>query len=552
VNLRTYRAYTMAEALDAVKRDLGVDAAVLHTRSYKRGGVLGIGRKTVVEVTAATASEAGPLRTPPAGARGTRPNSGPPAKPAAASAARAYKPVPAAPAKAADRAAAGVEVKRLDLLAAIEEHRKAIALNAETATATSKQPPAFPLDDALPPPPRRAAAMDSSRAASRSVESHAAARSISPDRAVAADAAPASGNGAATVAQRFILTAVEPPAETTRKPATGAAATTVDAGDDSRAMQEEMQAIRSMVTEILEHQRHDRPRAAGGASRDWSAALTDLAVRLEAQELAPEIAHGLLTDVDRELGDAADDETRAAASLRRRIMGLIPTAEDTLSRHPDDGRPLTIALIGPTGVGKTTTLAKLAAAFKLKKAKSVGLITCDTYRIAAVEQLRTYANIIGLPLKVVLSPDEIRQACRQLRDCDVILIDSAGRSQRDRDRIAELKAFVDAADPHEVHLVLSCTAGEKVLAQEVAAFSQARVDRVILSKLDEAVTFGGVINLLRRVGRPLSFVTTGQEVPDHIEQGRADRLADLLLGGAVRPAPSDRAEVKPLRELAIA
>jgi flagellar biosynthesis protein FlhF len=549
VNLRTYRAYTMAEALDAVKRDLGVDAAVLHTRSYKRGGVLGIGRKTVVEVTAATASEAGPLRTPPAGARGTRPNSGPPAKPTAASAARAYKPSATSSPKAAERAAAGVEVKRLDLLAAIEEHRKAVASNPETATASAKHPPAFPLDDALP---SRHATMDSSRTPSRVAEPHTVTRSISPDRAVAADAAPASGSGTAAVAQRFILTAVEPPAKTTRKSSTGTPATPVDATDDSRAMQEEMQAIRSMVTQILEHQRQDRPRAAGGASRDWSAALTDLAVRLDAQELAPEIAHGLLTDVDRELGDAADDETRAAASLRRRIMGLIPTAEDTLSRQPDDGRPLTVALIGPTGVGKTTTLAKLAAAFKLKKARRVGLITCDTYRIAAVEQLRTYANIIGLPLKVVLSPDEMRQACRQLRDCDVILIDSAGRSQRDRDRIAELKGFVDAADPHEVHLVLSCTAGEKVLAQEVAAFSQARVDRVILSKLDEAVTFGGVINLLRRVGRPLSFVTTGQEVPDHIEQGRADRLADLLLGGAIRNSPADRADIKPLRELAIA
>jgi flagellar biosynthesis protein FlhF len=199
-------------------------------------------------------------------------------------------------------------------------------------------------------------------------------------------------------------------------------------------------------------------------------------------------------------------------------------------KSPDD-RPLTIALIGPTGVGKTTTLAKLAASFKLRHGKKVGLITSDTYRIAAVDQLRTYANIIGLPLEVAITPTEMRHALHALRENDVILIDTAGRSQNDAGRIQELKQFINAANPHEVHLVLSSTAGEKVLLNEAEAFAEVGVHKIMLTKLDEAVSFGMLINVIRQVGKQLSFVTTGQEVPKHLEVGRADRIAELVLGG---------------------
>jgi flagellar biosynthesis protein FlhF len=184
-------------------------------------------------------------------------------------------------------------------------------------------------------------------------------------------------------------------------------------------------------------------------------------------------------------------------------------------------------------------LAKLAATFKLHHHLRVGLITADTYRIAAVEQLRTYANIIGLPLEVVLTPVQMREALDRLADrrsldgggCDVILIDTAGRSQNDTGRIDELRKFVEAAKPDQVHLVLSSTAGERVLLREAEAFSPLGIHRIVLTKLDEAVSFGMLINVIRKVGKQLSFVTTGQEVPEHLEPGRADRLAELVLGG---------------------
>jgi flagellar biosynthesis protein FlhF len=194
-------------------------------------------------------------------------------------------------------------------------------------------------------------------------------------------------------------------------------------------------------------------------------------------------------------------------------------------------RPRIIALVGPTGVGKTTTVAKLAATYKLRHNKKVGLITSDTYRIAAVEQLKTYAGIIGLPLEVANSPDEMRAAIEKLGACDLIVVDTAGRSQNDQRRLEELAEFAAAAQPDETHLVLTTTVGENVMRKTADRFRALRPDRCILTKLDEAVTTGPIAGLCDRIGLPLSFVTVGQEVPDDIEPARADRLARCVLDG---------------------
>ena len=189
-----------------------------------------------------------------------------------------------------------------------------------------------------------------------------------------------------------------------------------------------------------------------------------------------------------------------------------------------------IALVGPTGVGKTTTVAKLAANFKLAHGVRVGLITVDTYRIAAVEQLKTYAEIIDLPLAVANSPSEMRRAIEGLGDVDLVLIDTAGRSPRDEVKIRELSDFLAAARPDEVHLVLSAVSGERSLRAAVERFAVAQADRLILTKLDEAEGLGGVFATLVAANRPVSYITTGQAVPDDIERADRGRLARLILG----------------------
>ena len=199
-------------------------------------------------------------------------------------------------------------------------------------------------------------------------------------------------------------------------------------------------------------------------------------------------------------------------------------------RRTKPAGPHVIALIGPTGVGKTTTIAKIAANLKLREKHRVGLITIDTFRIAAIDQLKRYADIIGSPLKVVGSPDDIQEAIASMSDCDFILIDTAGRSPNDTLKLNELKRFLDLAAPDEVHLVLSTTASQSCVELALERFGDVRVDKLIFTKLDEAAQLGVVLNVVRKVNKGLAYITTGQDVPDDIEVGHGKRLAQLILG----------------------
>jgi flagellar biosynthesis protein FlhF len=189
-----------------------------------------------------------------------------------------------------------------------------------------------------------------------------------------------------------------------------------------------------------------------------------------------------------------------------------------------------VALVGPTGVGKTTTVAKLAANLKLTRGIRVGLVTVDTYRIAAVEQLRTYAEIIDLPLAVVNQPGEMSRAIEGLGPVELVFIDTAGRAPRDEPRIQELIDFLGEARPDEVHLVLSAVVGQKNLRAMIERFAPVRADRLILTKLDEVDGLGGILSVLGTADRPISYITTGQAVPDDFEPADRRRLARLILG----------------------
>lgn len=347
----------------------------------------------------------------------------------------------------------------------------------------------------------------------------------------------------APTARRFLLTASEqsfnltPPV--TIKPFDSATVEAVlsiaptNTNDEQRAtsydqrVHDELTEIRQMVGQVLHRQAHSTPHPTTELPRH----LLEMYLQLISQDVSDELASQIISAVRSDLDDEDfDDEDKVRQTVLRHLAELIPIAQGAPPGRAADGRPRTVALVGPTGVGKTTTVAKLAASFKLRHGQSVGLITCDTYRIAAVDQLRTYADIVGLPLHVALSPAEVAQALAALHGCDVVLIDTAGRSQNDQGRLDELSRFIQAANPHEVHLVLSSTAGQRVLLNEAEAFSRIGVHKIVFSKLDEAVSFGILVNVIRQVGKELSFVTTGQEVPTHLEAGRADRLAELVLG----------------------
>jgi flagellar biosynthesis protein FlhF len=218
---------------------------------------------------------------------------------------------------------------------------------------------------------------------------------------------------------------------------------------------------------------------------------------------------------------------RIRAALCDAVESCLPVAPP-IAAVP--GARRVVALVGPTGVGKTTTVAKLAANFKLAHGYRPGLLTVDTYRIAAVEQLRTYAEIIDLPFAISNAPADMPRALDELGDVDIVLIDTAGRSPRDEPKIRELAEILNAAKPDEVHLVLSATAGERSLRAAVERFALVHADRLILTKLDEADGLGGVLAVLGQADRPVSYLTTGQAVPDDIEPADRKRLARLILG----------------------
>ena len=231
-------------------------------------------------------------------------------------------------------------------------------------------------------------------------------------------------------------------------------------------------------------------------------------------------------------GDLTDPQF-AKMKLCDYLTELVPTS-GPITRTKTTG-PHVVALVGPTGVGKTTTVAKLAANLKLREGHSVGLITVDTFRMGAVDQLKKYSDIIGSRLAVVATPDDLGPALRSLADCDYVLIDTAGRSPRDKKELARMKRVLEIAKADEVHLVLAAASGRKQLDLITDRFAPLGVDKVIFTKLDEAAQLGVMLNVALKLDTQLSYVTHGQEVPNDIQVSDARRIAQMILGDEPDP-----------------
>lgn len=195
------------------------------------------------------------------------------------------------------------------------------------------------------------------------------------------------------------------------------------------------------------------------------------------------------------------------------------------------GKTKYVFFLGTTGVGKTTTIAKIASSFKIKEKRNVGLLTADTYRIAAVEQLRTYANILGIPLSVVYSASEIEEARKDLDKYEVVLVDTAGRSDKNKEQIDELKRLINAIpeEDREIYLVLSATTKYGDLIRITEVYKDVAKYKLIFTKVDETGTIGNIYNILMRTGAGLSYVTFGQNVPDDISAADTQSIAKQLL-----------------------
>ena len=306
---------------------------------------------------------------------------------------------------------------------------------------------------------------------------------------------------------------------------TGAVTPTADTQDFRRQyeadVKKQLANLHSLVEQLCE-------RDDGSLQPELPNAFFQLFADLIDAGVTQDLARDLIEQLQQEIDPADAQELSLLKARAVRILeNDIPI---TGPIHVETGKTRLVALVGPTGVGKTTTIAKLAANYRLREKKRVGLITVDTYRIAAVDQLRTYADIIDLPMQVVSSPREMREAIMQLNGLDLILMDTAGRSPRDEIKIQELKSLLREAEADEVHLVLSTASSANSLTKTAERFSEVGTTTLTLTKLDESTELGNILALLGQCQLPLSYLTNGQNVPDDIEPANANRLARQILG----------------------
>lgn len=265
----------------------------------------------------------------------------------------------------------------------------------------------------------------------------------------------------------------------------------------------------------------------GGEQAVWPVPLQKWADLLQDRGVQPRLIKRLMRYLQQNLReeDWAED-SRVYEKLKEEIRTI---CHNTATIQPGVKKPRVIALVGPTGVGKTTTIGKLAAGFSIVDKRSVALITADTYRVAAVEQLKTFGEIIGVPVDVVMTPSGLREAISSHSDKELIFVDTAGRSPHHELHMSELKAFLDKAQPDLTILVLSATMHS---ADQLKVFKRFEplCTHLLFTKLDETVNGGSILNLLEQTNLPVAYLTNGQNVPDDIEAATSERLARYILG----------------------
>lgn len=290
---------------------------------------------------------------------------------------------------------------------------------------------------------------------------------------------------------------------------------------DTRKLTREIDEMKKMIQAM-----QSMPHASSG-TEDYPGPLADVNHLLMDQEILDlhrlEIMKKLLKRWYQENGEAQPEQVIT--------KWLHNELEQSLVHLPFGGFDYDkkyLNLVGPTGVGKTTTVAKIAAHAVLKDKKKVAFITTDTFRIAAIEQLKTYAKLLHIPLEVAYSIDDFQYAVDKFKDYDFVIIDSAGRNFRNRLYVEQLKQLIDFNDQMETHLVLSATAKYRDMLTIIDQFSLITIHKLIFSKLDETDSVGFMYNAMRDHQIGASFITTGQNVPDDIEEASREQIISWI------------------------
>ena len=286
------------------------------------------------------------------------------------------------------------------------------------------------------------------------------------------------------------------------------------------SLRQELETIRACIGEALADRTTQRATSLPGDMATYYEALVSAGV-------TPDLAYGLVRSVVETLGSSglANKEV-VAEMLRDRMEQVVPVSGPLVL---PGGLQKVVMLVGPTGVGKTTTVAKLASQFTQgpTKVKTV-VVTLDTYRVAAVEQLRVYARILKVPVEVAVTPEELATCVARHRDARLILVDTAGRSPQDPSGRQELAAIAQQKITVETHLVLAAPTERTVQQEVVRRYSAIPIHRLLFTKLDEARQTGTLFDLIHHAGLPVSYLSAGQRVPEDLEQATSNAILDRM------------------------
>ncbi|MEC0373038.1 flagellar biosynthesis protein FlhF [Paenibacillus chibensis] len=472
MRVKRYLVDTMPEAMLQIRNDLGGDAVILSTKETKVGGFLGMFRQKKIEVVAAVEKDeqSQAKKTAPAA---TRPSMAVPKK----AVPQAYRKTAELTSAATNQASAPTAAEQTAAAVDIEQALK----DMQVAQSMRQQP----VDN---------------RAASDTQSAHMDSPEL-PWNEIEAN------RSSAKAAERVNKAEVEIP---------------IEKKSSSEAEERLLEELREMKAWMARISRQSAMR------QTLPEPLQKLQDRLLQQEIESDIVQEWIESAyehweakgrvltDAELEDFMREQIKSF--LAGRFGGGI--ASNTRM----------VYVAGPTGVGKTTTIAKLAAEQLFRYHRKVGFITSDTYRISAVEQLRTYASILNVPLEVVQSPGDMQRAIQRLSYCDLILMDTAGRNYRNELLVSELQSLFSPMEQSETYLVLSLTSKAQDMKRITEHFSKYGLDKVIFTKLDETGSYGSIINLIQEFPLNLSYMTNGQNVPDDLLLPEERTLTSLLLG----------------------
>jgi flagellar biosynthesis protein FlhF len=312
-----------------------------------------------------------------------------------------------------------------------------------------------------------------------------------------------------------------------RKPASTQQSASPKAEDELRS---ELREVKSALQTLLHKSRAEEQEPVN----PYPPIFGSLYLQLIENDVSDALAQDIIRAMDDSLSEEdKEDDDAARAALERQLRRLLKVSGAiTLSGR----EPKTVALVGPTGVGKTTTIAKIATVFALQKKKNVGIITADTYRIAAVEQIKVYSEILDVPVKVVYTAEDMKRAVDSFADRDLILIDTAGRSHWDAARISEIRDLLAVCYPLEIHLTLSAHIRYKDMLDISDKFRPLAYNHLIFTKLDETSTYGNLINLIASRNVGVSYLCFGQNVPGEIEAASPGALLNLVMGKPLKQA----------------